>query len=719
MAPDRQAKAANLSALTIDVDEAGRFLSALGQGEDRFTFQTFDDSAGRRDKTLARILHGTFAQHVAELTRLQRRGAGVFVTVNQTDFQGRAAANVTRVRAVWHECDEGADNLHFFCLPSIEVESSPGKRHSYWLADGLSPDEHSGVMQTMVRRYGSDPAAADLSRVLRLPGTWHLKDPDNPHRVRLRSTDVADWIGTYGREAILEAFPITPPALPAKQNVQIAPNDELGLDANLVTAALGFIDPDDYQVWLRVGMALHCATGGSADGFNIWHDWSSRSGKHDDGRKDPDDTWRSFRRKPGDPQKVATMGTIYKLARDGGYQGPTVTNDDVFADIEALVPEPEARKPAKPLLRFPEDIELDEIVKRAEGALVRGILSPGDTAVLYGESGAGKTFLALDMAWSIARGEPWGGHKCNRAAVLYVSLEGRHGFETRTLAIRNHRGDTAGHFAELVPSIALIKDKAGALGVATIVEAATQLSARVGCAVGLIIVDTLARATAGDDENDTAAMAFFVEQRMAEISRQTGAAVLVVHHPNKSGTMRGSSVLKGAADCVLLAEKSTGQDGNVQRSITAEKVKDGREGKLFSYRLNSVQLASLADGEPVASCVVEIESPARATSGACYAAVCDWLASEYEAGRYYSPNPKARNPAARKFAEHSGFPEPDVAKALLDLRVTGRVAIEEYRNSPKDKKSDLPKRYRVNGYARPSQNDAAFAHIDPDEPAGT
>jgi len=714
MAPDNQPQAPNPSALTIDVEEASRFLCALGQGQDRFTFQTIDDNAGRHEKSLARILHGTLAQHIGELTRLQRRGAGVFVTVNQTDFQGRAAANITRVRAVWHECDEGAENLHFHCLPSIEVESSPGKRHSYWLGRDLSRDDHGGMMRAMVQ-LGSDPAAADLSRVLRLPGTWHQKDPANPHRVKLLSTWGLDVFGVYGRDELIKAFPITP-AAPKKQNLDTAPNELREFDAELIMAWLKFIDPDPYNIWLLVGMALHFASGGSAEGFELWCLWASRSGKYNDGKKDMHDTWNSFRRKPGDPRKVVTLGTIYKLARDEGYQGPTCTNDDAFEHIEALAPD--APKLPKPLLKFPEDINLAESVRRAEGALVRGVLSPGNTAVLYGESGAGKTFLALDLAWSIARGEPWGGKKCNRAAVLYVSLEGQHGFEMRTLAIRNHRGDPAGHFAELIPPISLVRDKAGAEGVAKIVEAATQLSARVGCAVGLIVVDTLARATAGDDENDTAAMALFVQQRMGEISRQTGAAVVVVHHPNKQGTMRGSGVLLGAADCVLLADKTIGQDGIVRRSLTAEKVKDGKEGKLFSYRLQDVQLATLADGEPVTSCVVDIESPAAAPGG-CYTALRDWLASEYAAGRFYSPSPNARNPPERKFAEHSGFPEPEVAKALEALLGNGLVSTEEYRRSLRDKKQDLPKRYHVNGYARPRQNDAVFAHIDPEEPAGT
>src|SRR4051794_7503441 len=85
--------------------EAERFLAALGR---RFhSFQTFDDNAGRakahaaanalREKQgrqplpspYVRVLHGTLSQHWNELTRLNALGAGVYVTVNQTNLRGR------------------------------------------------------------------------------------------------------------------------------------------------------------------------------------------------------------------------------------------------------------------------------------------------------------------------------------------------------------------------------------------------------------------------------------------------------------------------------------------------------------------------------------------------------------------------------------------------------------------------------------------------------
>ena len=82
-----------------------RFLCALDADSGQFTFQTFDDNSDRNNKALARVLHGTFEQHVGTLRRLNARGAGVFVTVNETDGKGRTRGNIRRVRAVFVDLD--------------------------------------------------------------------------------------------------------------------------------------------------------------------------------------------------------------------------------------------------------------------------------------------------------------------------------------------------------------------------------------------------------------------------------------------------------------------------------------------------------------------------------------------------------------------------------------------------------------------------------------
>ena len=69
-----------------DIEAAEKFLSWLDPDAVKWSFQTFDDDAYRADKSLAQQRHGTFEQWKAELTMLNRRGAGIFVTMNATDL---------------------------------------------------------------------------------------------------------------------------------------------------------------------------------------------------------------------------------------------------------------------------------------------------------------------------------------------------------------------------------------------------------------------------------------------------------------------------------------------------------------------------------------------------------------------------------------------------------------------------------------------------------
>jgi hypothetical protein len=89
------------------------FLRALAPDTDRFTFQTFTDSrelrkryeAERKPDLLARVLHGTLAEHWDKLVQLSAAGAGVYITVNETDLRGRAASDIVRVRSHFVDMD--------------------------------------------------------------------------------------------------------------------------------------------------------------------------------------------------------------------------------------------------------------------------------------------------------------------------------------------------------------------------------------------------------------------------------------------------------------------------------------------------------------------------------------------------------------------------------------------------------------------------------------
>jgi hypothetical protein len=88
------------------------------------------------------------------------------------------------------------------------------------------------------------------------------------------------------------------------------------------------IDPDtDHETWVKCGMAMHHATGGTA--FDVWDQWSARGTKYP-GRHALEKRWHSF----GKSANPVTLGTLIHYAEQAGWKQP-VTFD---SDIE--VPEP-------------------------------------------------------------------------------------------------------------------------------------------------------------------------------------------------------------------------------------------------------------------------------------------------------------------------------------------------------------------------------------------
>ena len=191
----------------VDPHQYQHFLKVLDPKAESFTIQTFTDREPKPSPNplaqvidIKRIDRGVFA--------LYERGAGVWVTINDTQGKGRKISAVVRVRAVWQEDDDGYEG-EFPLEPSFVVETSSGRYHRYWLIDGNWPaDEHGrkdfdGVMDRMVASYGSDKGAKGINRVLRVPGFLHRKNPEEPRMVRV----VGGNRLRYTREQILAAFP--------------------------------------------------------------------------------------------------------------------------------------------------------------------------------------------------------------------------------------------------------------------------------------------------------------------------------------------------------------------------------------------------------------------------------------------------------------------------------------------------------------------------------
>jgi hypothetical protein len=277
------------------------FFKLLDPDAGRFTFQTFQDKKPVTRPELARV-----TEDKKLLLQLHAHGAGIYITVNETDGKGRCSDNIIRVRAIWQEDDNSHDGP-FPLAPSMIVETSPGHFHRYWLiaddwpADQQGRTDFASVMERMVESYGSDRNAKDIARVLRVPGFLHRKAM--PALVRV----IASSERRYTRAEIVAAFP---PVVRQQKDAQQKPWQSRDDKEERIRDAIFAINSDDRDTWLQIGMALkdHMGDGGRA----LWDQWSQGSNKYNE--RDQDRAWKSFKR------NGIGIGTLFHHAQQSGWR---------------------------------------------------------------------------------------------------------------------------------------------------------------------------------------------------------------------------------------------------------------------------------------------------------------------------------------------------------------------------------------------------------------
>lgn len=134
-------------------------------------------------------------------------------------------------------------------------------------------------------------------------------------------------------------------------------------------------------------------------------------------------------------------------------------------------------------------------------------------------------------------------------------------------------------------------------------EVVKAFELEVGVKCKLIVIDTLARATPGGDENSTKDMGQAIVNSQAIIDR-TGCCVMLVHHSGKASDkgMRGSSALLGGLDSNFEVFKH--EDEHSVRVFRVKKQRDEAEARDYYYKLELVTLGVDLDLEDVTTCLV-------------------------------------------------------------------------------------------------------------------
>ena len=226
--------------------------------------------------------------------------------------------------------------------------------------------------------------------------------------------------------------------------------------------------------------------------------------------------------------------------------------------------------------------------------IINGMIPETGVGSIFGASGSGKTFLALDMAVAIASGSEWFGVKVKQRPVVYLPLEGVIGIGSRAKALAKKRGG--------LPEGLSILQEADGFGLSDEVALEHLIAAVPQGAV--VIVDTLAQAMAGMDENSSVDMGL-ASKALKRLSDARQCVVIAIHHTGKDATKgeRGHSSLRGALDFSISVAR--GEGSSDVRHWKLSKSKDGQDGVKREFKLQSVEIGEDDEGQAHHSCVVQ------------------------------------------------------------------------------------------------------------------
>jgi putative DNA primase/helicase len=221
--------------------------------------------------------------------------------------------------------------------------------------------------------------------------------------------------------------------------------------------------------------------------------------------------------------------------------------------------------------------------------LVKGVLPESGLAAIYGPPSSGKSFLGLDLAIAIARGQRWFGARVNAAPVVYLWLEGASGLRLRAEAWRTQNKQS------LPVGLKFVLEPFQLTDPTDVNDLAQTLPER-----AVVLIDTLNKAASQTDENVSAEMGKVIDAART-LQAHTGGLIILVHHTgkNQSAGLRGHSSLLGALDTAIEVTRENGV-----RCWSVAKQKDGHDGFKRSFKLTEVELGIDSDGDPISSCCV-------------------------------------------------------------------------------------------------------------------
>lgn len=308
------------------------------------------------DTDRARPAHnfrGTLTDHYQTLQQYNANGYGIFVCINAMDGVGRDLTNVAYIRTHVVDLDNLLTSRASYDRavatapqPHFAVQTSPDKFHLYWLVEPYQGNDFYSIQQRKLRQlYDGDRSVIDASRVLRVPGFHHLKNPATPYMVTCWSVSgtgrynpqvLADWLAPVNVfDSVHTRSPLGEPTLSAPS-------------LDWLRFGLSLVDPNElpYDEWMSITAAFKQAGWNHASPEQlqeIWQAWCGSYGQNDSATntklwnsiKDTEIGWGAFERR-----------TPVKAYIQFGFQDPATIVKPVVAP--AVVPGSAPISPGSP-----------------------------------------------------------------------------------------------------------------------------------------------------------------------------------------------------------------------------------------------------------------------------------------------------------------------------------------------------------------------------------
>lgn len=370
------------------------------------------------------------------------------------------------------------------------------------------------------------------------------------------------------------------------------PNNDIGLvSIPKVKEALSRISPDcNRGEWFTTACALHHEFEGEEKGFELFHEWSMKAKDKYKGEGDCRRIWDSLGEYSGTP---TTIGSLFELAK---YKESGTVYDYPLSDGNFELEH--QKDDEKGGLTKPKWLTLSDLDSKLGPIewLIKDYFEANTISIIWGDTMAFKSFLALEVCFCVAAGLSWHDQDVKQGAVLYVCGEGANGIARRIAGLKQKYGIT--RFIPLYVS-AGSRDMIEMEAMQDVINYGKSLNTQ----INLVMIDTVNRNFSGEENSSKDVAKAY--KNLDRIKDSFTCSIAMVHHTGKSGAIiRGSAAWVQNVDASY-EMKRTGK--TFYTSFIPLKMKDAALGATLSFEMTEIILnrKSIIDGRKSTSIIDE------------------------------------------------------------------------------------------------------------------